>query len=197
MSTTAEDLSNLDPAFLDESSDEYTALENPPDLEATDDISDSKQDEESASSGAEEGKPDTSGEQAAEVSGDEPENTDKTIEAQGVLSPDGKHIIPYTELKATRQQVSDERKAREEAEQRAQELAAEVEALKAGENTQADDGQETPSTTELTERLTALKEDFPELGEFLEQQQKVLDSTTNELNDLKMQREQELAARAS
>lgn len=184
MSTTAEDLANLDPAFLDEHSEEYESLMNPSgDMGTT-----PEQDVESASSGAEAEQPTPSDETEQQEAAEAAEE----VMPEGVLSPDGKHIIPYKELKNTRQQVSDERKAREEAEERARELQQEIEALKSGQTTETQDPS-TTATNATREKLESLKEDFPELGEFLESQQQTIDTLTMQRQQDELSRQEEAA----
>ncbi len=121
----------------------------------------------------------------------------------GVTLKDGKTVIPYHVLEATRRREDAERHAREEAEaarktaeERANTLQDEVDALKRGEGGKPD----TQATEALREKIAALKEQVPEVGEVLDAMTAQLNATSEELARLREERDaererQETAAR--
>lgn len=113
----------------------------------------------------------------------------KAGKPDGVLLKDGKTVIPYETLSAARRTADEERHAREaaekakqEAEQRVAELTAEIERTKKG---GAGDPDSEAKTTALKERVAALKNDVPEVGEVFDQLLEHVDSLTKNLGELR------------
>ena len=144
-----------DPATMDMDSDEFKAVLNAFDSDGEGEATDTdggesnKQDESSATSGAADPK---DGEQ-----GD-------ATKVAGVLSPDGKHIIPYGALKQAREEASTHRKAAEEAQARIAELQAQLN-QKPGDEIDGDVDDGEAKTADLDAKRKQLADDFPEFGE--------------------------------
>lgn len=117
---------------------------------------------------------DTASEEAPALADDKP--------AEGVATKDGKNIIPFAVLDATRQNLSkaEERanaadSARNEAEANLAELNARIEALESG--SEAGNQAEVISNEELTE----LEAEMPELGKRLREQQEQINALNAKL----------------
>jgi gas vesicle protein len=175
-----------DPATMDFDSPEFKAAMNGFDSasneDATSDLgtdADDKQDETGAPSGH------------ADAKNENAQQGDPRVPPAGVLSADGKHIIPYPVLKGAREEADRVRQLNEE-------LAAQVESLKAqlaqkpGDTVDVDldtDGQD--KTDALNERLKQLAEDFPEFGEVAKTLTSRITALQGEVNAFKNERQAE------
>lgn len=140
-----------DPAVMDQDSPEFQAA-----LKAFD------TDEEQASAGTEQST-DKQGEEGASpgAAATTGENDGKV---EGVLTADGKHIIPFEVFRATREQAAQYRQAAEEAAARIKALEDQLQA-KPGDKIEVDVDDGSEQTDEIAEKLKQLGEDFPEFGE--------------------------------
>jgi len=172
-----------DPALMDPNSPEFAAIVDGSDSieegEAAEVTADTaKQGEESATPGA------------ADQKADDQTQDQSETEVAGVLSPDGKHVIPYGALKAARQEASEARRA-------AEELQAQLEALKAqmgtkpGDEIDVDIDATQDATDDLSAKVKQLGDDFPEFGEFASKLLKQVETLTSEVTTLKAERQQQ------
>lgn len=84
---------------------------------------------------------------------------EKPAKPAGVLSKDGKHVLPYGALQGARREAQAERQAREAAEARAADLEQQVADLRAGKKPTTAEGEDlTP------EQLAEIETDFPALA---------------------------------
>lgn len=169
-----------DPAFMDENSKEFEALahpsEDPPVTEAGSDAN--KEGVTSAAPGADGKQPGN--------------NQDK--DPQGILSKDGKNVIPYKALQDARANEAYSKEQLESAEQTIADLKKQLEArldtikkdLDDGSGS-ADKGQQV--TDDIVSELNTLKEDFPELGKVVEVMTGQLTNMQEKLNTLEQERE--------
>lgn len=105
----------------------------------------------------------------------------------GVLLKDGKHVAPYAVLEGARQRESAANKAREEAETRAKELETELANLKSGKT--SDPSRAAVLSDELRQRIAALQEGAPEVGEVLAPLLQAVDSMGKQLAEMRTQDE--------
>lgn len=181
-----------DPATMDFDSPEFQAAMNgfdsdSNDAAATDDATDvtDKQDE----SGAPSGHADTKN--ATEQQEETPEKV------SGVLSPDGKHVIPYGALKGAREEASRYRQLNEEQATLIESLKAQL-AQKPGDTVDVDlDTEDQQATDALSAKLKQLAEDFPEFGEVAEAMTTQIRALQAEVNAVKEERQaqQQVVAR--
>lgn len=110
-------------------------------------------------------------------------NVDTDAKADGILTKDGKNIIPMSVLEA-------ERQGRRDAENRAKDMQTEIDNLKAGKS----------NVTELDllseEELVALEEEMPELGKRTRAQQEQLVSMQQQEVETKKLSDEERVARS-
>jgi hypothetical protein len=93
------------------------------------------------------------------------------VKVDGVLTRDGKHVIPFEVLDQARKTAQTEAQRRAELEKSNQALLAQIEALQKGAQTAAD----TPTTKGFTkDRIEAAREDFPEMAALMEGQNELL-----------------------
>lgn len=119
-------------------------------------------------------------------------------EPEGVLLADGKTVVPYHVLKSTRQREDAERRAREEAETAKESAEARVRELEAelkagGKGEEGKDGKGAAATNALLEKVAALKEQVPEVGEVLDDvvaQVQALQKQADDLRNMHEDREQ-------
>lgn len=171
-----------DPALMDPNSAEFEALMNGSDSEgegkpADDAAATAKQDEEGAPSGA-------AGEQNSENTQD-----DSQTRVAGVLSPDGKHVIPYGALKQARQEATEARRAAEEANAQLEALRAQLSA-KPGDEIDVDIDATQADTKAITAKLKQLGDDFPEFGEVATAMMAQLEAMQTKVNELESERQQ-------
>lgn len=177
-----------DPALMDPNSAEFEALMNGSDSDgegkpADDAAATAKQDEEGASSGA-------AGEQNSENTQD-----DSQTKVAGVLSPDGKHVIPYGALKQARQEATEARRAAEEANAQLEALRAQLSA-KPGDEIDVDVDATQADTKAITAKLKQLGDDFPEFGEVATAMMAQLEAMQTKVNELEAERQQQHHERA-
>lgn len=105
----------------------------------------------------------------AEQSSEAPAVAEKTDEPKvdGVLTKDGKHVIPYDVLDAARKTAREEAARRAELEKSNQALVQQIEALKQGKP--QDPAAQQPKKFSQ-ERIDAVRDDFPEMAELMESQ---------------------------
>jgi len=184
MNTGEEFYMENDPALMDPNSAEFEALMNGSDSDGEGEPAEAaaataKQDEEGASSGA-------AGEQnSASTKQDGPQK-----EADGVLAPDGKHVIPYSTLKAARQEASEARRAAEEATAQLEALRAQL-AAKPGDEIDVDIDATQADTKAITAKLKQLGDDFPEFGEVATAMMTQLEAMQTKVNQLESERQQQ------
>lgn len=184
----------LDPAFLDEDSDEFKALANvaAPDPEADIDSTETDVDGASSSAAGDTVTADDKAKAAAEAA---EKAVDDGEETKGVSSKDGESVIPYKVLQEAR---SDGQMSREQLEQTQTQLddaKRQIEELQqqvaAGGDAGKGGGDVDGETDKLVSTLASLKEDFPEFGEVAEALTTQVKGLQDELLELKTQRENE------
>lgn len=97
--------------------------------------------------------------------------SEEQVQVEGVLTKDGKHVIPYDVLERTRKTAAQEEARARELAQANERLEAELKALKQGakqEQSQAVAPKFSPA------RIAELKENFPEVAELMEAQNDLL-----------------------
>lgn len=93
------------------------------------------------------------------------------VKVDGVLTRDGKHVIPFDVLDQVRKTAQAEAARRQELEKSNQALLAQLEALKKGAQTAT----EAPAIKGFTkDRIEAAREDFPEMAALMEGQNELL-----------------------
>lgn len=98
------------------------------------------------------------------------EKTEATEAVDGVLTRDGKRVIPFEVLQQTRTTALEAQKRAQALEATNQELQKQVEAMKAGKADSA-----SPVTEQFSkERIEALKADLPEVAELMESQNRLI-----------------------
>lgn len=119
----------------------------------------------------------------------EPESAATSVvedkEPDGILSKDGKHVIPYDALKS-------ERQARQSYQNQTAELQRQIDELKAGKAVNVDHAKAIMSDDQLEE----LKEYFPEQYEAIVSQQEALNAAANKLAVVEQREQQRIADEA-
>jgi hypothetical protein len=99
------------------------------------------------------------------------EKTEATEAVDGVLTRDGKRVIPFEVLQQTRTTALEAQRRAQQLEATNQELQKQVEALQSG---KADPAPGAKTEQFSKERIEALKADFPEMAELMESQNRLM-----------------------
>ena len=97
--------------------------------------------------------------------------TEQTEKVDGVLTRDGKHVIPYEVLDQARKTAQTEAQRRAELERSNLALREQLEAIQKGQQTQAEASVAKPFTKE---RIEEVRQDFPEMAALMEGQNDLL-----------------------
>jgi hypothetical protein len=115
-----------------------------------------------------------------------------TATPSGVLLKDGKTVIPYATLASARKDADAQRRAREVAEEQVKVLTEQVAELtaKAGKGNDGDDPNKGDDSDALREKIAALKDSVPEVGELLDALVTRLDNSEKTVKELREQSQQ-------